>query len=251
MMAPDSLLLVLLGGLLLPWLLPFITAPIRMRSRSWQNTDPLYAPDDEGHLPEIARLAAADLRILGFEDRGTWRHDGAALATGWVVLLEHAQTLDAAKVLVVATRNRRSVSLVFQVRYTDGTEVVTANNRVTAGFPPLPGITVAWLPAIRDAVSLYRIHAQLRDALGGGRTRVGAGRDPAEFLRDGSARSLANWVATGYYELDEARGVVRPTWKGAVLVTWRQMWPIKPLYRARRRRATRRRLRQLGITAGT
>lgn len=250
MLPPENLLLVLIGCLLLPWLMLFITAPIRMKSRSWQKANPRYTSDDESHLPPIARIIAADLRTFGLEDRGTWRHDGAALATGWVILLEHPRTLDVAKVLVVTTRKRRSISLVFQTRFEDGTEVVTANTRVTAGFPPLPGMTVAWLPAIRDADSLYRVHEQLRDALGGTRTPVGVGSDPAGFLQEGSARALANWVATGYYELDLARGVVRPTWKGAVLVTWRLIWPVKPVFRFRRRRATSRLLRQLGINVG-
>jgi hypothetical protein len=61
---------------------------------------------------------------------------------------------------------------------------------------------------------------------------------------------LANWVATGYYAFDAVRGVVRPTWKGAALITWRLLWPVKPLFRARRRRATRQLLDRLGISLG-
>jgi hypothetical protein len=57
-------------------------------------------------------------------------------------------------------------------------------------------------------------------------------------------------VAAGFYALDEVHEVVRPTWKGAVLVTWRLLWPVKPLFRARRRWATRRLLDRLGISAG-
>ncbi|HJZ57653.1 MAG TPA: hypothetical protein VKE74_21985 [Gemmataceae bacterium] len=249
MLTPENVLLAaLVGCLVLPWLLQFVAAPVRMRARSWQAADPVYTPDDEDRLSPTARLVAADLRAMGFEDRGTWRHDGAALATGHVILLEHPRTRDTAKVMVVTARTRRSLTLVFQTRFADGTEAVTANSRVIAGFPPLPGVTVAWLPEFRDAASLYRVHAQLRDALGGARERVGIGADPAAFLRDGSARSLANWVASGYYALDAVRGVVRPTWKGAALITWRLLWPVKPLFRARRRRATRRLLDRLGVS---
>jgi hypothetical protein len=152
--------------------------------------------------------------------------------------------------MVVTVRSRLSISLGFQTRFADGTEVVTANNRITAGFPRLPEVTAAWLPEFRDAESLYRVHAQLRDALGGTRERVGIGGDPASFLRDGSLRSLANWVATGYYTLDPVRGVVRPTWKGAALITWRLLWPVKQLFRVRRRRATQQLLDSLGISWG-
>jgi hypothetical protein len=251
MLTPETALLAaLVGSLALPLLLPFLAGPVLMRARSWQSVDPVYTPDVENRLPATARRAAADLRVLGFEDRGTWRHDGAARATGRVILLEHPRTRDVARVTVVTALGRQSIVLGFQTRFADGTEVWTANNRTLTGFPPLPEVTVAWLPEFRDAVALYRIHAQLRDALGGASARIGIGADPAAFLRDVSTRSLANWVATGYYALDAVGGVVRPTWKGAVLITWRLLWPVKPLFRARRRRATRELLDRLGISWG-
>jgi hypothetical protein len=125
--------------------------------------------------------------------------------------------------------------------------VVTFNSPVVVGLPSPPGVTAAWLPELRDAAALCRVHAHLRDAVGGAGERVGP--DPARILRDRSVRSLAAWVAAGYYAPDEAHGVVRPTWKGAILITWRLLWPIRPLYRASRRRATRRLLDRLGIPA--
>jgi hypothetical protein len=189
----------------------------------------------------------AELRALGFADLGTWRHLGANRVTGRVALLEHPETFDVAKVLVIWSRGSESVSLMFQTRFADGTEAVTANNRVTAGFPRLPGITAAWLPEIRDPEELCEVHEQLRDAVARGQPRVGVGSDSAKFLRDGSRRIHANWVATGYYRLDDDRGVYRPTWKGAVLITWRLLWPIKPLFRAWRRHKTTRLLHRLDI----
>src|SRR5436305_429944 len=96
-----------------------------------------------------------------------------------------------------------------------GRRMLTSENAVlaaVAGFPSPPGVTAAWLPEIRDAEGLYRVHVQLRDALGAAGERIGP--DPAGFLRGRSARALDAWVAGGYYAPDEARGVVRPTWKG-------------------------------------
>jgi hypothetical protein len=251
MLMPEPLLLAaLVGCLVLPRLVQFVVGPVRMRARSWQSADPVYTPDDESRMPPAARLTAAALRALGFEDRGTWQHHGAALATGRLILLEHPRTRDVAKVLVVTARDRQVITLLLQTRFADGTEALTANNPILSGFPPLPEVTVAWLPEVRDAESLYQVHDQLRDALGGVRERVGIGDDPAAFLRAGSIRSLANWVVTGYYVLDPVRGVVRPTWKGAALITWRLLGPVKQLFRARRRRATQQLLDRLGISLG-
>lgn len=247
MLNPEPILLAaLVAALALPWLVPFVAGPVRMRARSRQAINPAYTPDDEARLPESARLAAADMRALGFEDRGTWRHHGSGRSAGWVVLLEHPRTRDVAEVLVVAVGTRRAVSLAFRTVFADRAEVATFNSRVVVGFPSPPEVTTAWLPELRDAASLYRVHEQLRDAFGGIGERIGA--DPAGFLADRSARSLAAWVAGGYYAVDEARGEVRPTWKGAVLVTWRLLWPVRPLYRAGRRRATRVLLDRLGVS---
>ncbi len=246
MLIPEqALLAALVGCLVLARLLQFVVGPVRMRLRSWQAADPVYEPDDEDRLPRAARRLAADLRDLGFEDRGTWRHDGASRSTGWVTLLEHPRTGDAGQVMVVATGAREAVSLLLLSRFADGCELATFNSPVVAGLPSPPGLTTAWLPELGDAEGLYRVHAKLRDALGGDGQRIGP--DPAEFLRRRSARTVAAWVEAGYYALDEPRGVVRPTWKGAILVTWRLLWPVRPLYRAARRRATRRLLDRLGV----
>jgi hypothetical protein len=242
------LLAAAVGCLVVPRLVLFVVAPARMRARSSQAIDPVYEPDDEDQLPAAARRAADGLRSQGFADRGTWRHHGAARAVAWVILLEHPRARDVARVIVVETRRKRTVTVAFQTQFGDGTEAITANNRLTAGFPQPPGITSAWLPEVADPVALYRIHAQLCDAVGGAGGRVGIGADPVAFLKANSVRSLTAWVAAGYYVLDEARGVVRPTWKGAAMVTWRLIWPIRPLYRARRRWATRRLLDRLGIS---
>jgi hypothetical protein len=249
MLPLETLLsMVVLGGCLLAvLLLPFIAGPIHMWRHLWQDADPDFAPEDEAALPNGARRIVAELLALGFADLGTWRHLGANRATGQVALLEHPDTLDVAKVLVVSSHRSRSVSLVFQTRFADGTEAVTANNRVMAGFPALPGITVAWLPEIRDPDELCEVHEQLCDALAQGQHRLGVGSEPAKFLRDESHRIHAHWVATGYYRLDDGCGVYRPTWKGAVLITWRLLWPIKPLFQAWRRHQTSRLLHRLGI----
>ncbi len=248
MLTPESVVLAVLAGCLaLPLLLRFVLAPVRMRARSRQAAAPVFTPDDEDRLPPAARDAAADLRDLGFDDRGTWRKEEPALGTSHVAVLEHPRTRDVAKVVVVTTGTRQTVTLMLQTRFADGTEAVTSNSPVVAGFPLVPGVTAAWLPELREAAPLVRLHARLRDALGGTRERLAIGPDVAAFLRDGATRVVAHWVAAGYYAPAASPGLVRPTWKGAALITWRLCWPIKPLFRASRRRATRRLLDRLGI----
>jgi hypothetical protein len=250
MLMPEYLVLATIAAaLVLSRLLPFLVAPVRMKFTSSQSAEPEYVRDEEERLPAGARRAAEDLRELGFEDLGTWRHDGAARSTAWVILLQHPRALDSAQVVVVAVGRRRVVSLLLLTRFADGAEVATFNSQVVAGFPLPPELTAAWVPGARDAASLHRAHAQLRDAVRGAGGRVERiGPDPAGFLRGRSARTLAAWVAGGYYTEDRERGTIRPTWKGAVLITWRLLWPVKPMYRAVRRRATRQLFERLGVS---
>jgi hypothetical protein len=224
-----------------------IRAPISVRLNNWHSADSGFESCQSNQLaPDVTRMIAA-LRDLGFVVRGYWHHTGHSRATGQITLMEHPQTLDVAKVVLTAAGTRQDVTLLFQTRFDDGTEVVTGNNRITVGLPSLPGTTYLWLSEVRDASQLYRVHDQVRDHLGLGKKRLSVGPDPAAFLTAGRNRILAHHVETGYYYLDETHGVYRPTWKGAVLMTWRLLWPIRPFYRAWRRWPTRELLREQGL----
>jgi hypothetical protein len=224
-----------------------IAALFRVRWNNWQSADSGYEPcEDDCPAPDVTRMIA-DLRELGFVVRGHWRHTGHSIASGQIMLLEHAQTLDVAKVLVVTAGTRRRLTLVFQTRFEDGTEVVTANKQVTAGLPSVPGITPVWLPEVRDARRLGHVHNQVRDSLGAGKRRLPVGQDATAYLTAGRDRTRAHLVEAGYYSFDEAHGAYRPTWKGAALMTLRLLWPIRPVYRAWRRRRTRKLLRELSV----
>jgi hypothetical protein len=56
---------------------------------------------------------------------------------------------------------------------------------------------------------------------------------------------MARHVDLGYYYRDELAGVQRPTLKGAYLMSWRLLWPVKPIRAALRRSKAQRLLREL------
>jgi hypothetical protein len=247
MLRHDIILISIVLAVVVGFALVAIRAPIRVRLNNWQSADSGFELCMDNYVaPDVGEMIAA-LRQLGFIDCGHWQCTGHSRATGQITLMENPLTLDVAKILVTAAGTRRAVTLLFQTQFQDGTEIATANNQLTVGLPSLPGITALWLPEVRDPIQLYRIHDQVRDLMGLGMKRVSVGPDPAAYLTAGRNRMLAHFVVTGYYYLDEARGVYRPTWKGALLMTWRLLWPIRPLYRAWRRRRTREFLREHGL----
>ncbi|WP_020475134.1 hypothetical protein [Zavarzinella formosa] len=224
-----------------------VTVPIRARSKNWISAVTNFEPVEEDCLTADAIQIIADLHEDGFVVRGYWRHTGHAAATGQITLMEHPKTLDMAKILVATAGARRQVTLVFQTRFDDGTEIATANNQVTTGIPPPPGVTVLWLPEESDPRRLIHVHQQALDYLGSGKKRRPVGPDPVGHLIDGRERMLAHQVETGYFSFDATSNRYWPTWKGATLITWRQLWPIRPLHRAWRRRPTRKLLQELGV----
>jgi hypothetical protein len=243
----DNVVLIVGLGIVLGFAVAAVRAPIRFRFNNWHSADAGFEPLERDRLaPDVTRIIA-ELDNLGFVFRGCWRNTGHSIATGNIVLLEHPQTLDVAKVLETAAGASRHVSLLFQTRFEDGTEAVTANNRLTVGLPGLRETIGLWLPEVRDPGQLYRVHDQFRDNVGAGKKRLAVGPDPAAFMAAGRDRMLAHFVTTGYYYFDKAGRVYRPTWKGAVLMTWRLLRPIRPFFRAWRRRPTRKLLRELGI----
>jgi hypothetical protein len=245
-MAPDIVLVYV--GLFVALLLAAraVAQPVRLRRGHWRYVDAPFEPCEEYGAPEAPALID-DLRDLGFIVHGHWRHAGTHEAVAWMTLLEHPQTREVAKLVVVAVGATRSLTTAFQTEFDDGTELATANNEKTIGLPSLANVTVLWLPDVRDPTHLYDIHHRASQKFGAGKRSVALCRDPLLFLMNGQSRMQAHYVKTGYYYLDKPRQVYRFTWKGALLTSLRLTWPIRPLFRARRRRWTAEVLQRLGV----
>jgi hypothetical protein len=124
-------------------------------------------------------------------------------------------------------------------RFAGGETIATNNSRQPRVWAPARGRRVEQFPGVREPALLYRIHqARLADAPAAPREDPFAGGDVAAVLRQGMLREITAQLEAGYVYVDP-RGAYRPTWKGAVLMTWRLLWPMKAIARARlRRRAT-------------
>ncbi len=229
------------------YLFTYVSAPIRIRFGNWHALEGNYEPCPDNDLwPDVVR-AMMKLEELGFRIRGQWYRGSQSRISAQISLLEHEHVGDVARILEATGRNYRNMTLTFQTRFSDGTEVRATNTRLAAGLPPLPGLIVVWLPGLRRAEDLYHVHAQVRNRLGAEKKSLPVGEDPISFLETGSRRAWEHLVKQGYYYRDEASAVYRPTWKGAALTAWRLLWPVRPLYRARRRRQTALLLEKLGI----
>jgi hypothetical protein len=247
-MSPESILLICFAlVIVVPIAINAIKSPIRFRNTSWHTIEPGFEPSKDTSMPPDVEEIVAEMQQLGFVVLENWVYSGFSRGTGSLALLEHPQTLDVAKVLITSSGPIRHMISLFQSRFEDGTEINTVNNPFSSGLPPLPEQTVLWLPEVKDVHQLYRIHTLVIQGQRIRKKKIPIGPNPINYLSEGRDRLLAHHVETGYYYLDKNHNVYRPTWKGAILATWKHVWPLRPLYQSWRRRPTRELLRELGI----
>src|SRR5205809_7728444 len=96
-MLPNGILVVLL---ILVLISPFVSGPIRVRLRNSHSIDPEFEPCEDEFIPRDVWRIIDELEDLGFAVLGQWHHTGHAHARALVILFEHPQTLDVAKVVV-------------------------------------------------------------------------------------------------------------------------------------------------------
>jgi hypothetical protein len=117
-----------------------------------------------------------DLAPCGFNVRGHFRRgESVPGAVSFVTLLENKKERDIARLAVIFVQSKKASRthdiLAMHTDFADGTELVTANNRIISPLP-LPKNRVAlWLPRIHNAGELYRIHQQAALRLGLGEKR--------------------------------------------------------------------------------
>jgi hypothetical protein len=87
-------------------------------------------------------------------------------------------------------------------------------------------------------VELYRLHQAVCRRLGSGQKLLPLdeqfGGDAVRYMADSIVEELEAAVAAGYMRLDKAAGTYKPTPKGALLMTYGELWPMKG-FRLRRR----------------
>lgn len=253
-------LLTVAGGLLLLCLLPFVAGPLLIYFTHTQAARPQLVP----FFPGQTQLPAT---VDQFFSDACWALDaeGFQIVTG-MFLPNQTQHVFAALVFVVNRQERVAAILVaihahapgstpvtqlyveFNTRFRDGRVVQTNNSPVLGAFPTPEHITNSLLPSVKNPRVLYRIHgAQAR--LHGGESVLRLDEDFAgdavAYLQFAMMEELERACSAGYMRLDASAGVYRPTLKGAFLMTWREMWPIKAIRLAMRARREKQLLAEL------
>ncbi len=240
---------------------PLIVSPFKLKRIHWTTADPNYEPFDlqseQTPRPVTESVAAISpqLEALGFTNRGHFRISNPTTSGGvHVTLFENRQArqyakLFSASIMAGGVSTVKTTSLAFFTDFDDGLTLVTANNKTR---PLTPRIRIhegsLAFPWIGDPRRLYEIHNACITHFGTGASRVDIPiKDPIDFLRKSHLKETAKFAESGYYYLDEDARVYRLTWRGAILGTWKLLWPIKPIRAALASRRSARVLHELGI----
>ena len=158
-------------------------------------------------------------------------------------------TLIVANAAGAATLKTRYVE--FVTRFDDGTVVQTNNSREMSSFPKLSNEHTAKFWEIQDVRRLYQLHRLLLPRFARSRRPVllldrDFGGDAVAYVSKVALEDdFAKQVSTGY--LRRCPQGFAPTIKGAVLMTWQELWPFKAIRRARCLRAANALLAEVGL----
>src|ERR1044072_986753 len=199
------------------------------------------------------------LERLGFVVTDYVHHAGMPQDEGhhdiYAALLRNDESGDCASVAEFFSQFRHGsnkVSLVaFHTELRGGNSFTTLNSSVVPAFSVNPRRPVFRFPEVLDTRLLFRAHRALvgRRAEGRRATLPSPGME-VPFMCESEAKSQLHQIESGNLYLDEARQMCIPTWKGALLMTGRQMWGVRPLLLAQMRVQARLTLRSLGLSHG-
>ncbi len=207
------------------------------------------------HLPaDVAQALTgqrAAIEELGFRFDGYYDLGEVACHTRtYVALFRHDRKRQIAAVTAMktATDVRDYVEFTSLMAYG---EILETN---TNDFPPVmdgaENVRTYRFPEVEEPRKLYELHLELCKRYPAMESNEEESPEwPLEFVVQRTEGFGARQTERGWLRLDETCGQYRLTWKGAVLMAWRALWPVALLRSAMERRIGKSELRSQGTRA--
>ena len=140
----------------------------------------------------------------------------------------------------------------FITRYADGRVLGTNNNGTLGAFRQGPLQDTIRLPQIQDPHRLLAIHCRRVERLNSAEMEPlpPPGTELA-YQQEKMVEDYEEQVQFGRLSLDPKTGRYVPTWRGAYLMTWGLLWPVKPIRTMLDRRRSNAALQSLDRSAFT
>jgi hypothetical protein len=225
------------------YLLPLVVGGWAVYKTCRTESMPRFEPRDPFNMPapvsQFVNRAMPRLRAEGFEVVGHYHFAGeVSNVETFVALLHNRAAGDSATVLCGHSTNPDAPPISnyivgFSTEFADGTCVEVNNDSFPLAFANTGRGALYKFPGLQDLRRLYKAHRALVARHAPGRRGVlpSEGME-AVHLSTSWNRDFAGQVELGYYYMDEAEGVFRPTFKGAFLTTSKFLPPVKNILSA-------------------
>ncbi len=231
---------VLLGAvamLVVGWLILLAWLPIRVHDKLAIPAKPVFETVEDSEVPEelreLYRRLRADLAEAGFEAIGWLRTED--LSPDQVTLMGLVRHDDERVIgLAGGVARATDTGLVLDDSYLelstellDGRELTTNNSDASGTLHPRPDRLIASFVEIDDPLELYRRHLERLRALGTvARSPLPAPGELIAHLESDSVKVFEGQVEAGYFLRDDESRTFRVTWKGAIMMSWKHVWPL-------------------------
>jgi hypothetical protein len=231
----------------LVWLLALIPAyylgmPLLILAKNRISARPNFKVLDLKQInPDIARFLmsrAEALFALGFEEPTLLKMPGAATnVNGYLIMVVNRKTGDKAMVTALIGTGPspiQSLYVEFNTRFDSGAVFNTLNSAQLNAFTAMPMTIRTKVPGVNDLRVLYRLHRfVIEKHLPAGEPVVYAPGQEIEYLTTYAFRQPCDeMVRRGWLYYEANAECYRPTLKGAYLMTWGLMQPMKALRQA-------------------
>jgi hypothetical protein len=232
----------------------WLIVPLILKRRHRQAAKPTYSHVTPEQLtPEARDFLGSMIRefaTAGFEVAANVCHEKAVKGiTSTSTLLVNRASGDVANVITTRGDKTRAMVYIIHSHFRDRTSISTAFNRGIGILPRDPnhdGLTISWT---RDVAALAELHRRrvVRSGRGSEPRVTPAPGEEIRYMEEDWDRGMAHFVRVGYYRPDPNTGEMRSTFKGAYLMAWKLMQPVKSLRMRRRDRNARREWKALGM----
>lgn len=216
----------------------------------------VQVPDEDLPLEvaTIFRDHIPQMQSLGFELAGCYDFGMLTKDTrSYVAYSCNRKSNDFANVTAQITSMDTASYFEFSTRFPNGKTVETNTNWILPLTPANPDITVFRFPKITEPKALYQLHNRLTEKHAGGLWAQGESKgEEIQRLVTVAENYGPRHAKIGYMCLADGGEFYRLTWKGALLMTWRGLWPTSLLRRVVQRQAMESELHSLessGVTA--
>lgn len=249
-----------LGVVIIVSAVPYVLGPILVWFQQRAPADPHFEPFDVARHAVPAELAnGIESTVTPLEQQGFRRvadlfHASEVSTTPIrLALLTHEGAgLAAIAAAVWDTRPKAPPGVTyveFAVKFRDERAFSVHNSPQPEVYGRHPLKLTTRIPQVRDPARLWHISRELlRRRYGSVSGATFDMSDPAGFLARAMVREYRQQVETGYFQLDEAAQVFRPTWRGAWIMTWRLLPPMSQVREWLTRRRAAALLEELRLT---